>query len=154
MTVAGRSPLTCSTPALMPSKSKVSWATLRCSPRVATTAGPSSLAWPPWSGCTSRTPLGTNPQDNGCFARQRVVPPTSAHFGSREGRNHGKGQAVSLRHLWPIRSPQYGQAEPEDDDRRAGASTARPRPSAAVTRAGPATAEPDGERLRARLVLV
>jgi hypothetical protein len=62
-----------------------------------------------------------------------------------EGRNHGKGQAVSLRHLWPIRSPQYGQAEPEDDDRRAGASTARPRPSAAVTRAGPATAEPDGE---------
>src|SRR5829696_9231173 len=118
MTVAGRSPLTCSTPALMPSKSNVSWATLRCSPRVATTAGPSSLAWPPWSGCTSRTPLGKNPQDNGCFARQRVVPPTSAHSGSREGRNHGKGQAVSLRHLWPIRSPQYGQAEPEDDNRR------------------------------------
>jgi Phage integrase family len=33
-------------------------------PPAATTAGPNSLAWPPSSGCTSRTPPGTNPQDN------------------------------------------------------------------------------------------
>jgi integrase len=56
-TAGGPSPPACLTPASTPSRSRASWAMPRCSPPAATTAGPSWPAWPPSSGCTSRTHL-------------------------------------------------------------------------------------------------